>query len=75
MARRKCKEALSVVARGWIPPEKAGGPHLWGADMTYYETPQGGAVFSAGSITFGGALQGDAVLTRMIKNVLEHFGN
>ncbi|WP_347338365.1 DUF1796 family putative cysteine peptidase [Tumebacillus amylolyticus] len=41
-----------------------------GAEMMYYAHPGGGGVFSAGSITFGGSLLVDQVLTKMVENVL-----
>jgi hypothetical protein len=44
-----------------------------GADMTYFLHPGGGGVFSVGSITFGGSLAIDPVLSRMLKNVLAKF--
>lgn len=46
------------------------------ADMTFFETPAGGAVFSAGSITFCGSLltnQGDNDVSRILNNVLQRF--
>ncbi len=46
------------------------------ADMTYFETPSGGAVFSTGSITFCGSLPWndfDNNISRVLANVLNHF--
>ena len=46
------------------------------ADMTYFETPAGGAVFSVGSITFCGSLSHDGYdnnVSRIIDNVLTRF--
>ncbi|MEM7442624.1 MAG: N,N-dimethylformamidase beta subunit family domain-containing protein [Pseudomonadota bacterium] len=46
------------------------------ADMTYFEVPGGGAVFSTGSITFCGALPWngfDNNVSRLVKNVLTRF--
>jgi N,N-dimethylformamidase len=46
------------------------------ADIVYFETPNGGAVFSVGSITFCGALPingGDNNVSRMIDNVVRRF--
>ena len=46
------------------------------ADMTFFETPNGGAVFSTGSITFCGSLltnQGDNETSRLVRNVIERF--
>ena len=46
------------------------------ADMTYFETPNGGAVFSVGSITFCGSLPHDDFkndISRIVDNVLRRF--
>ena len=46
------------------------------ADLTFFETPKGGAVFSAGSITFCGSLPSngfDNDVSRLLGNVLERF--
>lgn len=46
------------------------------ADMTYFETPSGGAVFSTGSITFCGSLPTndcDNNISRLLGNVLDRF--
>ena len=46
------------------------------ADMTFFETPAGGAVFSVGSISFAGALASndyDNDIARIAGNVLERF--
>jgi len=62
---------LQLIAEGLVD----GGA---GADMTYYEASSQapyGAVFSVGSITFGGSLAVDADLSRIIANVLAHYGN
>jgi hypothetical protein len=45
-----------------------------GADMTYYNHPGGGFVFAAGSITFGGSLVVDSVMSKLIRNVLKLAG-
>ncbi len=53
-------------------PEQA----LIRADMVYFETPNGGAVFSAGSITFCGSLPHndcDNNISRIVDNVLRRF--
>ncbi len=53
------------------------GPKLR-ADMVFFETPSGGAVFSTGSIGFAGALahnRYDNDVCRIAKNVLERFLN
>jgi hypothetical protein len=44
-----------------------------GAEIVYYETESGGAVFSVGSITYPACLLVDPVLTRMTRNVLDRF--
>ena len=46
------------------------------ADITYFETPNGGAVFSVGSITFCGSLSHQDYknsISRMLDNVLRRF--
>ena len=46
------------------------------ADMTFFETPAGGAVFSVGSITFCGSLPTngcDNDVSRILDNVLRRF--
>ena len=51
-------------------------PKLIRADMTFFETPGNGAVFSTGSITFGGSLpynNFDNNCSRILKNVLDRF--
>jgi N,N-dimethylformamidase len=53
------------------PPER-----LIRADMVYFETPNGGAVFSVGSITFCGSLSHDGYrnnISRILDNVLRRF--
>ena len=53
------------------PPEK-----LIRADMVYFEAPDGGAVFSVGSITFCGSLSHDGYrnnISRIVDNVLRRF--
>jgi len=46
------------------------------ADLTFFETPNNGAVFSTGSITFCGSLlhnDGNNNVSRLIRNVLDRF--
>ena len=46
------------------------------ADITFFETPNGGAVFSVGSILFCGSLNHDAYdnnISRLVENVLVRF--
>jgi hypothetical protein len=59
---------LVVVARGQFDGVGRG------ADMTYYDHPAGGFVFSAGSITFCGSLVIDPVIQTIIRNVLAKAG-
>lgn len=50
--------------------------HLLRADMTYFEFPNGGAVFSTGSITFCGSLPHndfDNNISKLLENVIRHF--
>jgi hypothetical protein len=54
---------LQLLARGANP-----GGHS--ADMTAYDTPDGGFVFSTGSICFCGSLVQDATLQAVVKNAL-----
>ena len=42
-----------------------------GADMLTFETPSGGRVFSAGSITYVSCLPVDDGLSRITKNIIE----
>jgi N,N-dimethylformamidase len=57
---------LAVLARGTNPG--------FGADLTYYDTPAGGLVLSAGSISFVGSMIGDATLRTIIRNALAACG-
>ena len=46
------------------------------SDMVFFETPNGGAVFSFGSITFSGSLSHDGYdnnISRLANNVLTRF--
>jgi len=48
------------------------------AEIVYFETAEGGAVFSTGSITFCGSLSHDGYrngISRMLENVLRRFGS
>lgn len=55
---------IELLARGTNPG--------MGADMTCYETGvNGGFVFAAGSISFGGSLIGDSALQKIVRNALE----
>ncbi len=48
--------------------------HQQGAEMIYWERPQGGKVFNAGAIRAGWALYTDNTFSILMKNVLYHFG-
>ncbi len=48
-------------------------PDCGGAHLTYFETPSGGAVFSAGSITYPTALLCDPPTALITANVLDRF--
>jgi N,N-dimethylformamidase len=53
-------------------------PQLIRADMTFFETPSNGAVFSTGSITFCGSLPSngyDNNISRLMQNVLDRFSD
>ena len=48
------------------------------ADLVFYETPNGGAVFSVGSIAFISSLPWNSYdnnVSRMVLNVLERFAD
>ncbi len=60
------------------PPEtvllaKGAQPDDGGAELVYYETPSGGAVFSAGSISYPASLLVDGPLSRITANVITRF--
>jgi hypothetical protein len=48
-------------------------PDNGGAEMVHFETPHGGAVFSAGSICYPSSLPVDDLLSRVTANVLRRF--
>ena len=50
-------------------------PDDGGAEMVYYEVDHGGAVFSAGSITYPASLLVDENLSRITANVVRRFLN
>ena len=58
---------------GLVHLAKGTNPWRGGADMVWFPHPGGGAVFSVGSITFGGSLAVDPVLSRMLLNVIARF--
>jgi hypothetical protein len=57
---------VRLLARGLNPDNG-------GAEMVHFETPSGGAVFSAGSICYPSALPVDEPLSRVTANVLRRF--
>jgi hypothetical protein len=57
---------VQVLAKGQNPDEG-------GAEMVFFETPRGGGVFSAGSITYPTALLCDPPTSLITANVLERF--
>lgn len=57
---------LELIARG-LNPDKGG------AEMVYHEPGGGGAVFSAGSITWPACVLVDPHISRITRNVLERF--
>jgi N,N-dimethylformamidase len=57
---------LVVIARGTNPG--------FGADMTCYDTPAGGLVFSVGSISFIGSMISDPALQQIVRNALAECG-
>ncbi len=59
-------EGIRVIAKGRNPNEG-------GAEMVHFETASGGAVFSAGSITYPACLLVDDPLSRVTANVLRRF--
>lgn len=66
---------------GMLPdsPPPADGPHAFvRADMVYFETPNGGGVFSVGSIAWRGCLSHnnyDNTVSRVTGNVLRRFAS
>jgi N,N-dimethylformamidase len=57
---------LHVLAKGTNPDEG-------GAEMVFFETLSGGAVFSAGSISYASAAVVDSQVSRITANVLNRF--
>lgn len=58
---------------GLVHLAKGTNPWRAGADMVYFTHAGGGGVFSVGSITFGGSLAVDPLLSRMLLNVAARF--
>jgi N,N-dimethylformamidase len=57
---------VKLLAKGLNPDDG-------GADMVVFDTPSGGAVFSAGSIAYTAALPVDEFTSRITENVLRRF--
>jgi hypothetical protein len=73
------------IANGIMPWKKGGVAYdyffrrIWpktdqGGEMIYWERPDGGTVFNAGTFGFGWALLADPTLQGLLGNVLAHFG-
>jgi hypothetical protein len=58
---------------GAVPLAKGRNPDDGGAHLVCFGTPSGGAVFSAGSITYPAALLCDGAVSRITANVLDRF--
>lgn len=58
--------SVQLLAKGLNPDDG-------GAEMTWYETPSGGAVFSAGSICYPSSLPVDDSISRVTGNVLRRM--
>jgi N,N-dimethylformamidase len=56
----------ALLAKGTNPDEG-------GAEMVYYDTRSGGAVFSVGSITYPASLLVDPAISRVTANVIDRF--
>jgi len=78
-------EGMTRLANGIIPWKEGGAAFdYWfnpitpktdqGGEMIYWERPDGGRVFNAGSIGSGWALWADPELQTLMRNVLHHFG-
>ena len=52
---------------------KGTNPDEGGADLTYFDTPSGGAVFATGSITWTAALHVDPHVSTITRNVMAHW--
>lgn len=64
------------VKEEFLMMKELGGDPEVRADMTFFETPAGGAVFSTGSISYAGALSVDGYdndVARLTANVLRRF--
>ncbi|MFH8250017.1 N,N-dimethylformamidase beta subunit family domain-containing protein [Microbacterium sp. B2969] len=59
---------LAIIASGVFDGVGPGG------DITYYDHPGGGFVFSVGSLTFGGSLVVDPIIQQLMHNVMGKAG-
>jgi hypothetical protein len=73
------------LANGVLPWKEGGQPmdYFWrriqpatdqGAEMIYWERPEGGRVFNAGAIGSGWVLHADPRWATVVRNVLHHYG-
>ena len=78
-------DTMRRLANGIIPWAKGGAAFDYffrpvkpqtdqGGEMIYWERPDGGRVFNAGTIGFGWALLADPKLQTLLRNVLARFG-
>jgi hypothetical protein len=76
---------ITRLANGIIPWKKGGAAFDYffrgikpgtdqGGEMIYWERPDGGRVFNAGSIGSGWSLLADTRFQKLLANVLAHFG-
>jgi N,N-dimethylformamidase len=79
---RRCPGGASGHETDKISPSSPGNvcllakgtnPDNGGADLVHFDTPSGGAVFSAGSICYPSALPVDDHVSRVTANVLRRF--
>ena len=57
---------MQLLAKG-LNPDNGGG------EITYYETPSGGAVYSVGSIAYPSSVIVDDAVSHITANVLRRF--
>ena len=57
---------IEIVARGLNPDQG-------GAEIVHYQTASGGAVYSAGSITYPASILVDEVVSKITANVIKRF--
>ena len=76
---------MERIANGILPWAEGGTPMDYffrkikpktdqGAEMIYWERPEGGRVFNAGAIGSGWVLHADERWAKVLRNVLAHFG-